>query len=163
MHFWFHQCLQHDDHLKFPPVLGIENIRTRPCPANMEAGTSLRCCFLPKVHEEAVNYDQVHYRDAIAKNYFTTNPGFFSDDTLCWRNFIFDRNCRAFFGHSDSGSRPTTKNNAEWFNYDLVLIIHNHLLQLFHVVICGWCARVYKAFVSSLTSLQPSYAHSRLT
>jgi len=43
----------------------------------MEAGASLQCCFWPKIHEQAMKCEQVHYRGAKAMNCFATNPGVF--------------------------------------------------------------------------------------
>ena len=43
----------------------------------MEAGASLQYCFWPKIHEQAMKCEQVHYRGAKAMYYFSTNPGIF--------------------------------------------------------------------------------------
>ena len=43
----------------------------------MEAGASLQYCFWPKIREQAMKCEQVHYRRAKAMNCFFTNPGVF--------------------------------------------------------------------------------------
>ena len=37
----------------------------------MEAGTSLQYCFWPKIHEQAMKCEQVHYHGAKAMNCFS--------------------------------------------------------------------------------------------
>ncbi len=48
-----------------------------PYLANMKAGASLQCSFLPKVHERATMCERVHYCDVIAMNCFATNQSIF--------------------------------------------------------------------------------------
>ena len=43
----------------------------------MEAGASLQYGFWPKIHEQAMKCEQVHYRGAKAMNCFSKNPGVF--------------------------------------------------------------------------------------
>ena len=57
--------------------LEIEKSHTEPCLANMEAGASLQYCFRPKIHEQAMKCEQVHYRGGKVMNCFSINPGIF--------------------------------------------------------------------------------------
>ena len=50
---------------------------TEPCLVNMEAGAALQYCSWPKIHEQAMKCEQVHYRGTKAMNCFSTNPGVF--------------------------------------------------------------------------------------
>ena len=43
----------------------------------MEARASLQYYFWPIIHEQAMKYEQVHYRGAKAMNCLSTNPGVF--------------------------------------------------------------------------------------
>ena len=45
--------------LKILTIFGDEKSHMGPCLVNMEAMTSLQCCFWPKIHEQAMKCEQV--------------------------------------------------------------------------------------------------------
>ena len=88
--------------------LEIGKSHTELCLANMETGASLQYCFWPKIHEQAMKCEQVHYRGAKAMNCFSTN---FMASANRYANIISD------FSDCDSA------------------IVHNHFFHFFHVFI----------------------------